>query len=420
MKNIEKELITFIKKSPTAFHAVARIKEKLQLENYVQLNENEKWKLEKNGKYFVIRGDSSIISFTIPSNWRGYRIIASHSDSPCFKLKENFEIQVEKKYVKLNVEKYGGMLMAPWFDRPLSIAGRLILKKDGEYQTKLVDLEKDAVLIPNLAIHMNREANNGYQLNAQKDMLPLYSLVDSKKTVMSQVAQSAKVNENDILASDLFLYNRESGVIWGPDNEFLSAPRLDDLECVFGSLYGFLHGKKEKHLPLHCVFDNEEVGSATKQGAGATFLYDVLQRIEQSLGHDYEEYLIDLANSFMVSADNAHALHPNYVDKADPVNRPILNEGIVIKYNANQKYCTDAISAAMFKDICQKSKVPTQIFTNRSDIPGGSTLGNISNTRVAMNTVDIGLAQLAMHSSYETAGTKDIEYLIRVSEELFS
>lgn len=416
-----KELIQFIEKSPTCFQAVATMKEILEQEGYSELREKDKWNLEKGGRYFVTRNDSSLIAFTVPKEGlKGFRIMASHSDSPTFKIKDNPEMTVENKYVKLNVERYGGMLCAPWFDRPLSVAGRVVVKEKDEFVTKLVDVDRDLVMIPNLAIHMNRQANEGYQYSAQKDMLPLYGEIAAKDTFMETIAQAAGVKAEDILGHDLFLYNRQKGCIWGAQEEFLSIGRLDDLQCAFASLKGFLGGEKKEYAAVHCVLDNEEVGSSTKQGAASTFLYDVLVRMVRGLGMDYEDYLRALADSFMISADNGHALHPNYTEKADPVNRPVLNQGIVIKYSGNQKYCTDAVSAAMFKDLCSQAEVPYQTFTNNSDIPGGSTLGNISNTKVALNSVDIGLPQLAMHSPYETVGVKDTYYLIEAAKKLFA
>lgn len=416
-----KELIQFIEKSPTCFQAVATMKEILEQEGYSELKERDKWNLEKGGHYFVTRNDSALIAFTIPQEGlKGFRIMASHSDSPSFKIKDNPEMAVENKYVKLNVERYGGMLCAPWFDRPLSVAGRVVVKENDTFVTKLVDVDRDLLMIPNLAIHMSRQANEGYQYSAQKDMLPLYGEIAAKDTFMETIAQAAGVKAEDILGHDLFLYNRQKGCIWGAQEEFLSIGRLDDLQCAFASLKGFLGGEKKEYAAVHCVLDNEEVGSSTKQGAASTFLYDVLVRMVRGLGMDYEDYLRALADSFMISADNGHALHPNYTEKADPVNRPVLNQGIVIKYSGNQKYCTDAVSAAMFKDLCSQAEVPYQTFTNNSDIPGGSTLGNISNTKVALNSVDIGLPQLAMHSPYETVGVKDTYYLVEAAKKLFA
>lgn len=416
-----KELIQFIEKSPTCFQAVETMKEILEQEGYSELKERDKWNLEKGGHYFVTRNDSALIAFAIPQEGlKGFRIMASHSDSPSFKIKDNPEMAVENKYVKLNVERYGGMLCAPWFDRPLSVAGRVVVKENDTFVTKLVDVDRDLLMIPNLAIHMSRQANEGYQYSAQKDMLPLYGEIAAKDTFMETIAQAAGVKAEDILGHDLFLYNRQKGCIWGAQEEFLSIGRLDDLQCAFASLKGFLGGEKKEYAAVHCVLDNEEVGSSTKQGAASTFLYDVLVRMVCGLGMDYEDYLRALADSFMISADNGHALHPNYTEKADPVNRPVLNQGIVIKYSGNQKYCTDAVSAAMFKDLCSQAEVPYQTFTNNSDIPGGSTLGNISNTKVALNSVDIGLPQLAMHSPYETVGVKDTYYLVEAAKKLFA
>lgn len=421
-RQITEELIRFIEKSPTAFHAVQAMKDELTASDFTELKENEHWALTPGGKYFVTRNASALIAFAIPSSgFKDIHIIASHSDSPSFKIKESPEIESDKRYIKLNVERYGGMLCAPWFDRPLSVAGRVIVKdpKSGQFMTKLVNIDRDLLLIPNLAIHMNREANEGYKYNAQKDMLPLYGLADAKDTFFKAVADAAGVSEEDILGHDLFLYNRQAASIWGASQEFVSAPRLDDLQCAFASLKGFLAGKHEKHLAVHCIFDNEEVGSGTKQGAASTFLSDVLLRLHEVMGYSHEEYNMHLADSFMISADNAHAVHPNHTDLADPTNRPIINGGIVLKFNANQRYCTDAVSAAIFRDLCKAAEVPVQTFTNRSDMPGGSTLGNISNTQVALNTVDIGLPQLAMHSPYETAGVKDTAYLVKVAEKFF-
>ena len=415
------KLLDFIEKSPTAFQAVDEMQKRLTENGFEVLSEKEYWKLVPGGKYLVTRNNSALIAFCIPEKEsRVFHIMASHSDSPSFKIKENPEIKVDNSYVKLNVEKYGGMLMAPWFDRPLSVAGRVIIRRNGGLKEKLVDIKRDLVMIPNLAIHMNREANNGVSYNPQKDLQPLFAVGNTDRTLLEIIAEQTGVKKEDIISHDLFLYNRMPGTVWGADREFVSSARLDDLQCAFASMEGLLRAQNHESIAVHCVMDNEEVGSGTKQGAASTFLKDTLLRINMGLGRTYEEYLMTLAGSFMVSADNAHALHPNYTDKTDPTNHPVLNKGIVIKFNANQKYCTDAVSAAIFKELCTKAGVPYQTFVNRSDIAGGSTLGNISNTQVPMNTVDIGLPQLAMHSPYETAGVKDTEYLVRAAEELFA
>lgn len=420
MKHIE-ELLDFLHKSPSCFHAIKEIKERLETVGFVQLDESRPWQIEKGGKYFVMRNHSSIIAMEIPREVAaGYRMIASHSDSPCFKVKENPEIVVDDSYVKLNVENYGGMIYSTWFDRPLSVAGRVILAgEDGSLEERLVNVDRDLLVIPNLAIHMNREINKGYSYNPQKDLLPLYGNLEAKGRFMEDVAEAAGVAAEKILAHDLFLYQRGCGSVVGGCSEFLAAPKLDDLQCAFSSLKGFLAAKGKKHISLLCVFDNEETGSGTKQGAASSFLYDTLQRMNTALGRTYEDYLIDLAEGFMISADNAHALHPNHPEKSDPVNKPVVNGGIAIKFNAAQKYCTDGVSAAFFRQLCKEVGIKTQAFANRSDIAGGSTLGNLSNQMVPIRSVDIGLPQLAMHSAWETAGVKDTEDLIRLSVQFF-
>lgn len=419
-KKTAKELLAFIEKSYSCFHLIQNMKEELNDNGFQELYEAQEWQLKCGGKYYVSRNESSLIAFQIPKeNFTGFQIMASHSDFPTFKVKENPEICVENQYTKLNVEKYGGMLCAPWFDRPLSVAGRLLVKEGDAIETKLVNVDRDLVMIPNLAIHMNREVNDGYKYNAQTDMLPLYSNMSEKVDFMSVIAESAGVEKENVLGSDLYLYNRMKGSIWGANEEFVSSAKLDDTQCAFASLRGFLQVENKKAVSVHCVLDNEEVGSGTKQGAASTFLKDTLGRINRGLNRTEDDYLRALANSFMISADNAHGVHPNYSDKTDLTNRPYLNGGIVIKYSANQKYTTDAVSAAMFKTICDRAEVPYQNFVNRSDMLGGSTLGNISNTQVAVNTVDIGIAQLAMHSPYETCGIKDTYYLIEVAKEFY-
>jgi len=421
---VSRELIDFIDRSPSCFHAVANMAEELEAAGFICLQEGRKWELQAGQGYYVTRNGSALIAFNIPrKDFAGYQIMASHSDSPVFKIKHNAEIQVDKKYVKLNIEKYGGMLCAPWLDRPLSVAGRIVVRTQNGAEIRLVNIDRDLLVIPNLAIHMNRSVNEGYEWNAQQDMLPLFAECENGKKdaggLLALIAAEAGVEAEAILDTDLFLYNRMKGTVLGVNQEFIACSRLDDLACAFASLKGFLAAEPGKSVAVHCVLDNEEVGSTTKQGAASTFLKDVLQRINAGMGRSEEAYLTALNASFMVSADNAHSVHPNHADKADPTNRPYLNEGIVIKYSANQKYTTDAVSGALFRLICDQAGVPYQTFHNRSDMLGGSTLGNISNTQVALNTVDIGLPQLAMHSPYETAGIKDTACLVAAARVLF-
>ena len=420
--NINNRLLNFIDKSPTAFHTIHNISEILTENGYKELNEGEKWDIQPDNGYFVTRNGSAITAFYIPSvGCHGFEIIASHSDSPTFKLKNNAEIQAANEYIKLNIEKYGGMICSTWFDRPLSVAGRLIIRTNDGIKPVLVNINRDLLMIPSLAIHMNRNANEGGKISIQKEMLPLFGQKnDETPDILKIAAAEAGVNPNDILDSDLFLYNRMKGTIYGADNEFIADGRLDDLQCVFASLEGLLQSKITERTAVYCVYDNEEVGSGTRQGAASTFLSDVIKRIHESLSLTEQQRQQNIANSFMLSADNAHSIHPNYTEKADLINRPYMNKGIVIKYSSNQKYTTDGVSGSICKIMCEKAEVPHQIFYNNSDILGGSTLGNISASQIPICCADIGLAQLAMHSAYETAGAKDTEYLIRLSKQIFS
>ena len=419
MNKTVKGLFEFIEESPSQFHVVENERQRFLKEGFIELSESKQWNIELGKNYFVTRNGSSILAFRMPKKeYTSFMIMASHSDSPSFRIKEMPEMK-EGHYVKLNTEKYGGMLMAPWFDRPLSIAGRAIIKTKNGIETKLVNLDKDLCMLPSLAIHMNREANDGYKYNPQKDLLPLVSMDENFK-LKKLVADSLSVKEDDILGSDLFLYNREPGKVWGANDEFISIRRLDDLQCSYSSMMGLLAAKNSNTaVQVHVTFDNEEVGSGTKQGADSTFLYDTLVRINEAMNGNNSTLLTAIANSFMVSADNAHALHPNYPEKSDPTNKVFMNEGVVIKFNANQKYMTDGLAYGIFAELCNQAKVPYQTFVNRSDVAGGSTLGNISNAHVSINGVDIGLAQLAMHSCYETAGVKDTEYLLKIATKFY-
>lgn len=421
VKKLNRKLMDFLDHSVNAFFAVENMREILLKEGFHPLYEGEDWQLESGEKYFVTRNDSALIAFVLPKKpIKGFQMMASHSDSPVFKVKTDPEIEVDKAYIQLNVEKYGGMICSPWLDRPLSVAGRVLLRTSKGVETRFLNIDRDLLIIPNLAIHMNREVNDGYKFNAQKDMLPLFSTEEGKGGFRKIVAEALSVKEECILDWDLFLYNRQKATFLGAEEEFIGSGRLDDLQCAFASLQGILSAKPKDSVAVHCVYDNEEVGSGTKQGAGSTFLKDVLHRILAAFQGGEEEFIKALQNSFLISADNAHAVHPSHLDKADPVNRPYMNRGIVLKYSANQKYTTDAVSGAVFKSFCEKAKVPFQCFTNRSDMLGGSTLGNISNSQVALNTVDIGLAQLSMHSPFETAGVLDSYYLVEVAKLFYS
>ena len=422
-KSIISELTAFIEHAPTAFHAVAELKNLLNRDGFEELHESERWEIEPGKKYYVTRNNSSIIAVRVGTDLDDYsfHVTASHSDSPSFKLKENAEIEIAKRYTMLNTEGYGGMICSTWFDRPLSLAGKVMVKNGNRLETHLVRVDRDLLMIPSLAIHMDRKINEGGPLNKQVDMLPILSgSVKGPGAVKKLIAEELGVSEENIYGMDLFLYNRMEAVRWGHDDEFIGCPRLDVLQCAFTSMKGFLAAENDRNINVYACFDNEEVGSGTKQGAASTFLYDVLWRMNKALGKDEEEFRRAVASSFMLSCDNAHAVHPNYRQKSDETNRVYMNEGIVIKSHAGQKYTSDAVSVAIFKMICEKAEVPVQFFSNRSDEAGGSTLGNIAMSQVSMNTVDIGLPQLAMHSAYETAGVKDMEYMVKAVTEFYA
>lgn len=412
-------LFKFIKKSTGPFHAVAEVKNTLMENGYTELSECEEWTLRAGGEYFVTRNLSSIIAFRIPENgFDSFMMVASHSDSPSFKIKEQAEMSTPN-YVRINTERYGGMLCATWLDRPLSVAGKVMVKDGSTIRSVLYSSEEPLLLIPNLAIHMNRAANTGFEYKANVDTVPLWS-GSAGKTIRGKVAEDLGISVESIISTDLFLVNPADGVQWGANGEFISCPRLDDLECVYGSLQGFLASEEARGVPVLAVLDNEEVGSTTKQGADSTFLNDILTRICVSFNISAGKQAALIANSFLVSADNAHAVHPNHPEYSDPTSKVFMNGGVVIKYNANQKYTTDSVSDAVFTRICEDAGVPVQRYTNRADMAGGSTLGNISNTHVSVNTIDIGLAQLAMHSSFETAGSDDITHLINALTAFYS
>ena len=403
------DLLTFIHRSPSPYHAVDNLCQELTEAGYTRLTESSPWQLAPGGKYFVTRSGSALLAFRIPrADFAGFLFSASHSDAPTFRVKENAVMAGPDGYLRLNTEGYGGMLCAPWLDRPLTVAGRVLVQGGGAIETRLVYVDRDLLMIPNVAIHMNRDANNGYKYDRKSDMVPLLGLGTDPVVFRALIAQAAGCAEGDILGWDLVLAPREKGLVWGLGNEFISSPRLDDLQCTYGCFRGFLGARDGGSLPVFALLDNEEVGSLTKQGADGTFLSDLVDRICAALDRDRAAAV---ANSFLVSADNAHAVHPNHPEYADPTHRPVMNGGIVIKHGT--RYATDAAAQAVFTALCRQAGVPVQHFFNRSDMAGGSTLGNIANAHVSMNTVDIGLPQLAMHSCFETAGVKDTDYLVQ-------
>lgn len=421
MKSYINELMSFLNECPSSFHSVNAISKILLDNGFTKLIESESFKINKNGKYFITRNGTSIIAFKVGDfheNDYSFNIAASHSDSPSFKVKPNANL-IGDKALKISVEPYGGMLCSTWFDRPLSLAGRVMVSTENGLINRLINFDQDLLMLPSVAIHQNREANNGYKYNFAVDMNPLLSL-DTSIKLEDLIAKELDVKVEDIVSHDLFLYVRDKAITWGLEKEFISSSHLDDLECAYTTLMGFIEADNNNSVNVYCCFDNEEVGSLTRQGAASTFLHDILRRINSSLGLNEDDYYKAISSSFMVSADNAHAVHPNHPEYADQLNKVYVNSGIVIKYNASQSYTSDGISSSYFKHICNKANVPFQLFTNRSDLRGGSTLGNISNGQVSLMSVDIGLPQYAMHSSYETAGTKDIEYMIRAIKHYYS
>ena len=416
--DILKNLMDFLDSSVTMFHAINECEKVLQRSGFTYLPENEKWNINK-GKYYTKRNSSSLIAFDIAEGDYHFQISAAHSDSPTFKLKDRPVIEANG-YLKLNVEGYGGMINATWLDKPLTLAGRVIVNTDKGIETRLLHIDRDLLIIPNVPIHFNREINKGFAFNNQVDMLPILSAGNLKEADFDNIiAKELGIEAEAILAKDLYLVNRQKAAIIGFDNELISSGRLDDLECVYTSLRGFVEAENKNHINVFAVFDNEEVGSVTKQGAMSTFLASTLDRVNTALGKSKEEYYRAIAKSILISCDNAHAVHPNHPELFDVKNRPVLNQGIAIKESANQKYTTDAFSRAILKKILEKKNIPYQTFANRSDIAGGSTLGNLSNTVVSMNAVDIGLPQLAMHSAYETAGAKDVGYAFETLKAFF-
>ncbi|EFW37564.1 M18 family aminopeptidase [Treponema phagedenis] len=414
--NKAQELINFIEKSPTVFHVIQNVADILTAHGYKQLQQADTFSLVPNGKYFITNNGSAIIAWQMGSAaiTEGFRIIGSHSDSPGFRIKPNPEIVVQNSFITLNTEVYGGPILSTWFDRPLSIAGRVVLKGKEVLQpiVRLIDFKRPLLIIPNLAIHMNREVNEGYAYNRQKDTLPLLGIIDENPAkedfLLNLIAQEADCALSDILEFDLFLYDVQKGSILGANNEFFSVGKIDNLGMAYASVDALVQSASTPFTKVVCIFDNEEVGSSTAQGAGSPFLSDVLNRIVQTQG-DSETFQQALAASFLISADQAHGTHPNYLEKNDITNFPIINRGPAIKLAASMSYASDAVSVGVFKQVCEKANVPCQTFVNRSDIRGGSTIGPISVRNLNIKTVDVGNPILAMHSVRELGGVQDQE-----------
>ena len=421
--SINQELVGFIQESPSMFHTVATIRRHLDVAGFTHLPEQDAWHMEPGGHYYTVRNGSSLVAFALGSHLDDdyhFQMTVAHGDSPTYKVKAVPELEGPGEYLRLDVEGYGGMIDSTWLDRPLGVAGRALVREDDQLVSRLVHIEHDVLLIPHVAIHFNRDINTGMAYNRQVDLCPLFSAGKLKRGAFdAMVATELGVEPKQVVARDLFLVNHQEPSVWGWAHEFVSAPKLDDLQCAFASLEAFLAGSNAHDVSVFACLDNEEVGSSTKQGALSTFLRDTLVRVNAALGHGEEDYLRAIARSFLVSCDNAHAVHPNHPEKTDDVNAPRLNGGPVIKESANQKYTTDALSRAVFRTLCERAKVPVQTFANRSDSVGGSTLGNLSNTQVSVHAVDVGLPQLAMHSSYETAGADDTAFAIAALTKFF-
>lgn len=427
-KTIAQGLMEFLNQSPVNFYAARTVTARLDAAGYERLDQRDAWTIKPGGKYYMVKNDSAVFAVEVAdaAQSAGFRIISAHSDSPTFRIKPHPEMASDGGVVKLNVEVYGGPIYYTWFDRPLSIAGRVVLRSDDPMNPRheLVKFDRPLLTIPHLAIHFNRAVNDGNHLSAQKDMLPIIGIVkeraEADNLLLRLVAEKLQCRVEDILDFDLSLYDTTPACLTGMNEEFISAGRLDDLSMVHAALEALLSAQgKCPQTRVMAIFDNEETGSGTKQGAASPVLANMLQRIVLSLGGNDEDFARAIANSFMISADNAHAFHPNYAEKYDPTNHPVVGGGPVIKINARCKYMTDADSAAVFKAICEKAGVPYQTFVNHSDVPGGSTLGNILTAQMDLRGVDMGNALWAMHSVRETGSTLDQAYTVKAFKTFF-
>ena len=422
-------LIDFLDESPVNFLAARTIVMMLEGAGFTRLDPADKWDLLPGAKHYVVKNSSAVFAFVVGNGdaTAGFKIISAHSDSPGFRIKPNAAMACDGNIVKLNTEVYGGPILYTWFDRPLSIAGRVMVRTSDPLNpaTRLVNFRRPLLTIPHLAIHFNRAVNEGNPLSKQKDMLPVIGIVNDrlecKNLLMRLVAEELEIDQSEILDFDLSLYDTTPACRFGLDNEFISAGRLDDLMMAHAAVTALLESDDMAMTRVAAIFDNEETGSGTKQGAASPVLDHILRRISMSaFGANEEDYLRSIARSFMISADNGHAVHPNYVEKQDPTNHPVLGGGPIIKINANCKYMTDADSAAVFRSICEQAEVPIQYFVNHSDVAGGSTLGNILTSQIDLRGVDMGAAIWAMHSVRETGSVADHDYIIRAFTQFYN
>lgn len=428
-KKLALELVDFLYDSPSACHGVKATQKILDKNGFVEIKETDKWNLQAKGKYYVIKNDSALIAFEVGTGdieEKGFRLIGAHTDVPGFRIKPNPQMISEGKYVKLNTEVYGGPILHTWYDRPLSIAGKVSLKGSSPLkpETRLVNINKPLLIIPSLAIHMNREVNEGYKINRQVDTLPLLGLINDKLEkedyLMNIISEELQVNKEDILNFELGLYEYERGLLIGMNEELISSGRFDDLWMVFSGIKALVDSRENEATKVMICIDNEEIGSLTAEGANSTLLNNILERIALGLGKDREGYYRTLANSIMISADLAHAVHPNLGDKHDPTNRPVLEGGPVLKIAASGSYSTDSFNGAVFAGVCEAAGVPFQKFVNRSDVRGGTTIGPVTAANLTIPVIDMGAPVLGMHSIRELASVKDNYYTVKAFTEFFS
>ena len=429
VKSFAREVIEFIDESPSTYHVVKNCSDILDENGFERIMPREKWEIKKGGKYFLKKSSSTIIAFTVGEDFdvkNGFKIFGAHTDSPCFRIKPNPEI-VTENVVRLNTEVYGGPILSTWFDRPLSIAGRVIVKGENSFFPRTVKIKIDEPLltIPNLAIHQNREVNNGVKIDKQNDVLPVISLINKnfeREGYLERVIlEKTGIKKEDIIDFDLYLYATEKGCLLGANEEFMSSPKIDNLASVYTGLIGLLEAEENQdRINIFVAFDNEEIGSATKQGADSNYLLNTLERISLALGLSRGDFLQMLESSYILSADAAHAAHPAHLGKTDPTNRGRINEGISIKISAKQKYTSDGYSIAVIKQLIEGTEIQIQPFVNESNELGGSTIGPISSTHLDIDGVDLGVPMFAMHSVRELCGIFDVFYLKELAKEFFS